>query len=87
MIDCFKSLIFYIFSIISICFFNTLFIETISSWIILESIKSLEIKNSSLFNLGFANNTVLYFLIPLVITQVFNCTTKAIAELETHPVT
>ena len=46
-----------------------------------ESIKALEIKASTLFNLHFANNTILscfflfsdsYFLIPAVITQIFN---------------
>ena len=49
-----------------------------------ESIKVLEIKSSMLFNLDFANNTILscfffffliidlYFLTPAVIAQIFN---------------
>ena len=57
--------------------------------LIFESIKVLEIKTSMLFNLDFANNTILscfffffliidlYFLIPAVIAQIFN----PIAEL------
>ena len=74
-----------------------------------ESIKALEIKTSMLFHLDFANNTILscffsffliidlYFLIPAVITQIFNPvaelvipigipTKEAKAEIETHPV-
>ena len=53
-----------------------------------------------LFNLDFANNTFnndLYFLIPTIITQIFNPiaelviplgirTKEEIAEMETHPV-
>ena len=69
--------------------FNTLFIETNSSSLIFESIEALEIKTSILFNLNFANNSILlcfylfflifdsYFLIPTAIAQVFN----SIAEL------
>ena len=61
-----------------------LFIETNSSWLIIKSIKALEIKTSILFNLDFGNNTFLscflfffsvinlYFLIPAVITQSLN---------------
>ena len=57
--------------------------------LIFESIKVLEIKTSMLFNLDFANNTILlycifffliiglYYLIPAVIAQIFN----PIAEL------
>ena len=74
-----------------------------------ESIKALEIKNSMLFNFDFANNTIisyffffliidLYFLLPALITQLFNRvaelviprgipTIQAKAEMETHPVT
>ena len=56
-----------------------------------ESVKALEIKTSMLFNLDFANNTILtcfffffliidlYFLIPAAIAQIFN----PIAELIT----
>ena len=64
-------------------------IKTNSSQVISESIKTLEIKTSMLFNLDFASNTILsrffysfliiglYFLIPAVIVQIFN----PIAEL------
>ena len=71
--------------------------------------KALEIKTSMLFNSDFTNNTILscfffslliidlYFLIPAVITQIFNpiaelvipigiSSKEAKAELETHPV-
>ena len=63
--------------------------KTNSSWLIFESIKALEIKNSLIFHLDFANNTILscfvfffliidlYFLIPAVVVQIFN----PIAEL------
>ena len=47
-----------------------------NNWIV----KALEIKTSMLFNLDFANNTVLscfFFLIPAVVTPMFT----AIAEL------
>ena len=69
--------------------FSTSFIKTHLLWLTLESIKALEIKTSLLFNLDFANNTILscffflfliielYFLIPAVIAQIFN----TIAEL------
>ena len=71
--------------------FLSLFIKTNSSWLIIESIKVLEIKTSLLFNLDFANNTIspcffLFFLIIefyvlcfilAVIAQIFN----PIAEL------
>ena len=73
------------FSLISSYFFNTLFIKRNLSWLIHQSIKSLEIKTFILFNLGLAENTILsfffsfffliidlYFLIPVVITQIFN---------------
>ena len=64
-------------------------IKTNSSQVISESIKTLEIKTSMLFNLDFASNTILsrffysfliiglYFLIRAVIVQIFN----PIAEL------
>ena len=66
-----------------------LFIKRNFSWLRTESIKVLEIKTSILFNLDFASNTIelcfsflfliidLWFLIPLVIAQIFN----PIAEL------
>ena len=46
-------------SLILLYCFRTLFIKTNSSWLITESIKTLEIKTSMLFNLDFANNTIL----------------------------
>ena len=76
-------------SFISPCFFITLFIKTNSSWVIFESIKALEIKNSMLFSLDFAKKTILscflfffliidlYLLIPAVIAHIYN----PIAEL------
>ena len=71
-------------SFISSYSFSTLFIETNSSWLIFESIRDLEINTSVLFNLDFANDTILscffflfliiylYFSIPAVITKNFN---------------
>ena len=68
---------------------RTLFIQTNSSWLVFESNKTLLIKNSILFNLGFANNNILscfflffliigfYPLIPAVTAKNFN----PIAEL------
>ena len=68
---------------------RTLFIKRNLSWLRTESIKVLEIKTSILFNLDFASNAIelcfsflfliidLWFLIPLVIAQIFN----PIAEL------
>ena len=79
--EVFKFLIYYFIQLYS---FRTLFIKTNSSWLITESIKALEIKTSMLFNLDFANNTILscfffffliidlYFLTPAVIAQIFN---------------
>ena len=64
-------------------------LKKISSWLIFEWTKSLEIKTFVLFDLDFANNTTLswfffffliidrYFLIPTAIAQVFTL----IAEL------
>ena len=78
------SLEFFISSFISWYYVNALFIETNSSWLIIESTKALEIKTFILFNLDFANNIFSscfffffliinsYFLIPAVITQCFN---------------
>ena len=69
--------------------FGLLFIKKNSLWLIFESIKALEIKTSAVFNLDFASDNILscfvfffliidlYFLIPAVITQIFN----PIAEL------
>ena len=69
-----------------------------------ESIKSLEIKTFILFNLSLAENTILsffsfffliidlYFLIPVVITQIFNPTAEHVipavmpTTAETKPV-
>ena len=87
-----------------------MFIKTNSSWLIFESIKALGIKNSMLFDLGFAKNTILssffffflifdlYFLIPAVITQIFDLISEIVipigiptkegkTEMEAHPVT
>ena len=69
--------------------FTTIFIKTNSPWLIIESIKALEITSSILLNFDFANTTILscffllflitdiYLLIPAVIAQIFN----PIAEL------
>ena len=69
------------------CSFNKLFIKTNSSRLKTESIKALEIKNSMMFRLDFANNIILlcfffliidlHFLIAAAIAQIFN----PIAEL------
>ena len=78
----------FIFCFISSYSFSTLFTETNSIKLIFESIKALEIKTSIVFNLVFANNTMLScffffflidlcFLIPAVIKVIF----IAIAEL------
>ena len=70
---------------ISLYSLNTLFTETNSSWLIYESIKALEIRNSIVFNfLSFPNNTNLsyfffffffiidlYFSISAVMAQIF----------------
>ena len=60
-------------SFVSLYSFRTLFIKTNSSLQITESIKDLEIKTSMLFNLDFANNTILscFFLIFLIIDLYF----------------
>ena len=55
-----KSLFFVqISSFISSYYFSKLFIETNSSWLIFESIKALETKNSILFYLALAIKTIL----------------------------
>ena len=74
--------------VISLYSSNTLFIETSSSWVIFELIKALEIMTSTLFNLAFANNTILscfffliidlYFLIHAVIAKKFNSITELV---------
>ena len=97
-------------SFISLNSFGTLFIKTNSSRLIFESIKVLKVNTSALFNWDFAIDNILscffflsliiglYFLIPVVITQIFNpiaelvipigiATKKAKAEMETHTVT
>ena len=64
-------------------------------WLIFESIKALEIKIPTLFNLDFAKD---YFFIPANIAQVFNSIAELIiligiptklakAEIEAYPVT
>ena len=105
-----KSLKFFIPSFISSYFLNTLFTKKNLSRLIYELINALEIKSYMLFNLVFANNTILscfffffliinsYFLIPVVIAQIFILTAvlvipkgipakKAKTEIETHQVT
>ena len=93
--------------------FGLLFVKTKWLLLIFESIRALEIKTSSLFNSDFANYNIslcfffffaliidlyLYWLIPAVITQLFNPiaelvisigipTKEAKAEMEMHPVT
>ena len=49
--------------------FSTLFIDTNSSWLIFESIKSLEIKTTIVFDLVSASNTILscFFFFFLII--------------------
>ena len=78
------------FSFIFLYSFGTFFIKINSSCLIFELIKALEIKNSMLFNLNFAANTIascffsffliieLYFLIYAVIEQVFNLIAKLV---------
>ena len=61
------------------------FLKQLSSWLIFKSIEALEIKTSMLFDLNFANNSILscflfffsliidlYVLIPGVIPQIFD---------------
>ena len=74
--------------------FSTLFIKTNSSWLIFESIKAIQIKTSMVFNLDFANNTVLscfffffsiidlYCLIPAAITQILNPISELVIPIE-----
>ena len=69
---------------ISLYSINSLFTELNSSWLIYELIKALEIKTLMVFNLVFANNTILsclffffliinlYDLIPTFNAQIFN---------------
>ena len=72
-------------SFISSYSFSILFIKINSSRLTFESIKALKITTSILFNLDFANNTILLcfpflfldylpilFLIPAAIAQIFN---------------
>ena len=66
------------------------------SWLIYESIKALEIKNSIVFNLSFPNNTILscsffftflidlYFLIITVIAHIFIATTELVKRTRTQ---
>ena len=73
---------------ISLYSIDTLFSERNSSWLGYESIKALEINASMLFNLDFANKTILscfsffffiidlHFLIPAVIPQIFIATAE-----------
>ena len=56
-------------SFISLCFLNTSFTETNSSWLIHQSVKVLEIRISIVFKLAFPNKTVssCYFFFFLII--------------------
>ena len=95
-------------SFISLISFGTLFLRTNSLWVISESMKTSEIKTSTLFNLDFANGNILlcfsfffliidlYFLIHVVITQIFKhfanlviaiwiITKEAKADMERYP--
>ena len=70
---------------------STLFTKTNSSWITFELIKALQVKTSMLFNLDFANNTILScffflnywlnFLTPVVIGQIFNSITELVIPI------
>ena len=82
------STTFWFFSFISLYSCSTLFTHTNLPWLIYESIETLEIKTSVLFNLAFACNTVLscfffffliidlHFLIPAVIAKIFIATAE-----------
>ena len=48
-------------SFTSIYFFNPSFTKTNPSWLIFDSFKTLETKTSVVFNLAFANNTIVVF--------------------------
>ena len=73
--------------------FSTLFTKTDLPWLIFESIRALEIKTSRLFNLEFANNTILsrfffffliidfYFLIHAAIAQIFDPIEKLVIPI------
>ena len=65
-VEVFKLLISFFISLYS---FNTLYTKTNSLWLKYESVKSLEIKTSMLFNLFFASGTILscFFFFFLVI--------------------
>ena len=59
-------------------------IKTSPSWLIFESIEVVEIKTSVLFNLDFANNTILQCFFFLIIDLCF-LITAAIAQIF-HPI-
>ena len=77
--------------------FSTLFVKSNSSPVMFESIKVLEIKTSILFNLDFANNTILscsfsffllietffylYFFILAVVAKVFNLISELVISI------
>ena len=89
------SLEFLIFSVASSNSFRIYFIKKNSSWLIFESIKALEIRTSTLFNLGFANDDILscfflffliidlYLLILAVTTQNYNPIAELVIPIET----
>ena len=59
-------------SFMSFYFFNTSFTNTDWSWLVCESIKALEIKISIVFNLIFANNTILLIILILLVLSIQN---------------
>ena len=73
-----------IFSFISSYHFSTIFLKTNSSWLITDSVNTLEVKPSMLFILEFANDAILpcffffflvtnlLILIPAIIAQIFS---------------
>ena len=82
-------------SFISLNSFGKLFIKTISLSLIFESIKHLETKASTVFNLHFANDNNLsgfflffliidlYFLVPAFITKFFNPVEELLIPIRT----
>ena len=94
-------------SFISLYYFSRWFIETDLSWLIFESITDLKINTSILFILDFAKYIILssffsvifylYFLIPIVVAEIFNPIAELVIpigiptketkeEMQTHPV-
>ena len=62
--------------------FSTLIIQRNSSRIIFKSIKAIEINTSMLFNLEFANNTILScFFFFFLITDLYIVISEAVAQI------